>query len=54
MEFKTIDIKKHREKVIEFRKDSFRVSFGMLQVLKKKIILIGWIKRLRNFQRVLF
>ena len=28
MKFKEIEIKKHRDKVIEFRKDSFKVSFG--------------------------
>ncbi|RLL48444.1 GNAT family N-acetyltransferase [Oceanobacillus piezotolerans] len=28
MKFKEIEIKKHRDKVVEFRKDSFKVSFG--------------------------
>ncbi|MCM3741887.1 GNAT family N-acetyltransferase [Oceanobacillus luteolus] len=28
MEFKEIEIKKDRDKVVEFRKDSFKVSFG--------------------------
>ncbi|MFZ3579216.1 GNAT family N-acetyltransferase [Virgibacillus sp. DJP39] len=28
MQFERIDIDKHRDEVVEFRKDSFRVSFG--------------------------
>ncbi|UFU01413.1 GNAT family N-acetyltransferase [Radiobacillus kanasensis] len=42
--FRTIDMKRDREKVIKYRKDSFRVSFGNLSGFGDEIEYLQWLE----------
>ncbi|MFG6117887.1 GNAT family N-acetyltransferase [Thalassobacillus sp. B23F22_16] len=44
MRFETIDIDKHRNQVMEFRRDSFRVSFGNISNFDEQDY-INWLKQ---------
>ncbi|WP_101844706.1 GNAT family N-acetyltransferase [Halobacillus sp. Marseille-P3879] len=47
MHFETIDIDKHRDQVVEFRKDSFKVSFGKMSNFEK-LDYINWLEQKTN------
>lgn len=44
MEFETIDLTKHRDMVIRFRKDSFQVSFGTTSDFGKEDVYLNWLE----------
>jgi ribosomal protein S18 acetylase RimI-like enzyme len=50
MNFEEIDIKKHRDTVVEFRKDSFYVSFGDTTGFGEEEEYLRWLdEKIRNF-----
>lgn len=52
MNFEQIDIKKHRNRVVEFRKDSFRVSFGDTSGLGEEEDYLSWLEeKIRDFPK---
>lgn len=50
--FEQIDIKKHRNTVVEFRKDSFKVSFGDASGFGEEIDYLSWLEeKIREFPK---
>lgn len=52
MHFEEIDIKKHRDTVVGFRKDSFKVSFGDTSGFGEEEEYLGWLdEKSRDFPK---
>lgn len=53
--FEEIDIKKHRDTVVTFRKDSFKVSFGDTSGFGEEEDYLRWLDEQKEiFRKVLF
>lgn len=44
MQFERIDIEQHRDKIVKFRKDSFKVSFGGISNLGSEEDYLRWLE----------
>lgn len=52
MHFEEIDIKQHRDTVVEFRKDSFKVSFGNTSGFGEEEEYLRWLdKKIKDFPK---